>query len=637
MMLKDLNTLAEDAKTRRSTYNNGEIILSDYFKAEFHKRLPSSKFQFFKHTAIDYTGQGLTIVIPNQWFVIASFFTDYLRSLFQYKEIVQSFGFSSDLIKSFKANGSLDTESYNLIKGKLSEADALFIIRFLSDYQWWYGSKTIDRGDFFISSILNLSSVVHVTQGHIATLTELLLNNEDLIPHLKSSILDASNETLIEETNFNSNVISEFATWLISQPTNNYFDRDLNRALKGLGSYQEKYMEVFGKDVFDIDFSNIEETLQEIKDYIYDSSTDFFEYSKKTSNHQPKAILGDKNYLKFLEEYKLETQISVKEGYNKIYFGSPGTGKSYAISKQIEKVDEYQIERVIFHPDYDYSSFIGGYKPITEKDSDDKDIIKYKFVPQIFINIFEKAHRNPNKNFYLVIEEINRGNCAEIFGDIFQLLDRNPDYAITPSEDLNKYFLERDKLSKLKVLKNGKLVMPSNLIILATMNTSDQSLYPMDSAFKRRWDWEYVPITHPSDKGVKSCPSFEYLIKVDDTTIVRWVDFIKAVNLHILKNPSLGLDKCIGNFFVKPDKDGFISLSTLVNKVIFYLWNDVFKDEENQIFNDHTYSNYFPIESDGLKRISSLIDMFQKQGIFQIEKFINDLTETPKSIDETAH
>ncbi|UXD71386.1 AAA family ATPase [Sphingobacterium faecium] len=439
----------------------------------------------------------------------------------------------------------------------------------------------------------------------------------DLIAQFK---LSSTDEVDIESR---KDIMSEFANWLIIQNTKNYFENDLDKTLKGLTSYQEKYKEIFGKDIFEVDFSKLDAYVQDIKDNIYDKSNDFWKYSDKISSHQPRAILGEKNYLKFLEEYDFGAQISVSNGYNKIYFGAPGTGKSYAVSQELKKVDESQIERIIFHPDYDYSSFIGGYKPITEKDHEGKDVVKYRFVPQIFISIFEKAHRNPNKYFYLVIEEINRGNCAEIFGDIFQLLDRNPDYAVTPSEDLYKYLLERDQLSKIKVLKKGKLIMPTNLVLLATMNTSDQSLYPMDSAFKRRWDWEYVPIKQPLDKDDKSCPSFEYRFKLDDNVSIRWVDFIKAVNWHILQNPSLGLDKCIGNFFVKPEADQYISLSTLVNKVIFYLWNDVFKDEENDIFTEHTYSDYFPIESSGLARIKGLIAMFEKQEIFHFEKVLS--------------
>ncbi|WP_336828360.1 McrB family protein [Sphingobacterium multivorum] len=379
----------------------------------------------------------------------------------------------------------------------------------------------------------------------------------------------------------------------------------------------------------------MENTIELIRENVYDRSSKFWDYSDNTSSHQPKAILGDKNYLRFLKEYNPVTNAGAEivKGYNKIFFGAPGTGKSYSIAKKLKGVSEEQIERVIFHPDYDYSSFVGGYKPVTEKDEDGKDVVKYKFVPQVFTNIFEKAHRNPNKNFYLVIEEINRGNCAETFGDIFQLLDRNPDYAITPSEDLHKYLKERDESARFKVLKNEKITMPDNLVILATMNTSDQSLFPMDSAFKRRWDWEYVAIKYPMDEKDLSCPSFSYRVKLEDGKYFKWMDFVANVNKHILQNPSLGVDKCIGNFFVKPDKENIISLDTFINKVIFYLWNDVFKDEENEIFADHTYLSYFP-QIEGQRRINEMIEKFRVQsgGMFFF-KFNSEGVEVTADID----
>src|SRR5690606_39161940 len=219
-------------------------------------------------------------------------------------------------------------------------------------------------------------------------------------------------------------------------------------------------------------------------------------------------------------------------GFNRIYFGPPGTGKSYAIKEELKKLganaDNYS--RVTFHPDYDYHSFVGGYKPFTDAEDDDK--IKYKFVPQIFTNLYVKAWSNTSEDYYLVIEEINRGNCAEIFGDIFQLLDRNPEYNIEPSTELRAYLEERenelnkDKTedeAKVKLLYDGKLKMPSNLSIIASMNTSDQSLYPMDSAFKRRWDWHYVPID-------LKCTESNFTIKIDDVHQYSWLEFLVKVN-----------------------------------------------------------------------------------------------------------
>lgn len=415
-----------------------------------------------------------------------------------------------------------------------------------------------------------------------------------------------------EEDDNTTDLKAEFAQWLVDNQKSHYFYDDIIKTIKGLELYQKHYEEEFQTRLFEIDFSKLSDEIEVIEQNIWKQDSAFFNFSDKTSNHQPRAILGSKNYLKFLQEYQIPAEIAeeVTPGYNKIYFGAPGTGKSYAVAQLLKenKVRESNIERVTFHPDYDYSSFIGGYKPVTETDEQGNESVKYKFVPQVFVNIYEKAWRNPRQNYYLVIEEINRGNCAEIFGDIFQLLDRNPDYTITPSEDLFKYLNKRNEFSANKSLLHGKLAMPDNLIILATMNTSDQSLYPMDSAFKRRWDWEYVPVKYPVNDADNSCPSFGYKITLDDNHYINWIDFVKNINGHIMQNPSLGMDKCLGNFFLKPDVKGEISIDMVINKVMFYLWNDVFKDEENEIFSGHSYNDYFPIATNGRAQLRALSD-----------------------------
>jgi len=292
---------------------------------------------------------------------------------------------------------------------------------------------------------------------------------------------------------------------------------------------------------------------------------------------------------------------------NKIYYGAPGTGKSHKVKEFLKGKEEFT-ERITFHPEYDYASFVGGYKPITEKDSvTGKDEIKYKFVPQTFTNIYVDAWNDLGNDYYLVIEEINRGNCAEIFGDIFQLLDRNPEYLITPSNELKEYL--ENSLTE-KGLENGKMVLPPNLNILATMNTSDQSLFPMDSAFKRRWDWEYIPINY--SKSIEN-PSSGFLVKTSETEEFSWIEFIEKVNKnYIQKNPNLGMDKCIGNYFIQA-VDNKIELSDFINKAIFYLWNDVFKDEEEHIFEEKTfYEDFFPIETNGKKKV---LKMLEKIGL----------------------
>lgn len=303
---------------------------------------------------------------------------------------------------------------------------------------------------------------------------------------------------------------------------------------------------------------------------------------------------------------------------NTIYYGAPGTGKSHTIKEKLRCVLKDNIETVTFHPDYDYTSFIGGYRPTSEGDS-----IKYKFVPQVFTNLYVKAWQNPQEPFYLVIEEINRGNCAEIFGDIFQLLDQNQDYTVTPSNELKAHLVNELSESHDGII-NG-LKMPGNLSILATMNTSDQSLFPMDSAFKRRWDWEYIPINYEINENN---PSSKFKVYVSDVEYFYWLDFIKKVNAEIKSNPNLGMDKCIGNYFIKPEEDS-ITLRVFINKAIFYLWNDVFKDEfgsESIFEEDVTYEDFFPIETDGKSQLKTILEKIEIETHKVTEIALNENT-----------
>ncbi|WP_148570774.1 McrB family protein [Aliarcobacter cryaerophilus] len=304
---------------------------------------------------------------------------------------------------------------------------------------------------------------------------------------------------------------------------------------------------------------------------------EFFFYYLENS-HQ----IHQKNINKNL---KSSTTNSVAE--NIIYFGSPGTGKSFAADEKtganIEGRKEF-VEKTTFHPEYDYNSFVGGYKPVMVKKGEENKI-EYKFLPQIFTNIYVKAWNDLDKHYFLQIEEINRGNCAEIFGDLFQLLDRDENgkskYEITATEDLRIYLEENLKENGLDGIKGGKLRLSSNLSIVATMNTSDQSLFPMDSAFKRRWDWEYVPIEYDPTK-TKS----DFIIILNSGSKYKWLEFLKEVNKKIL-DATRSQDKQVGNWFINAKNTNYIiNEKTFINKVIFYLWNDVFKDEDSTIFKD---------------------------------------------------
>lgn len=305
----------------------------------------------------------------------------------------------------------------------------------------------------------------------------------------------------------------------------------------------------------------------------------------------------------------IENNSEVQSSIQKIYYGCPGTGKSYKVKENTEGLDGEKavyfddngskidtpdtkeerngkpsnIFRTTFHPDYDYSSFVGSYKPIMVPvlDNDGKDTGKeeliYDFVPQVFTNAYVRAWKSlkddslkgAEEQVYLIIEEINRGNCAQIFGDLFQLLDRKngfSEYPIIPDAELRKYL-------KKEGLESGQLRLPCNLHILATMNTSDQSLFPMDSAFKRRWAMEYVPINldgKNSDGKDSDAKDYTFTVK---GVVYSWLDFLKRVN-PLIRKATDSEDKQMGEFFIK----GNITEDDFKNKVMFYIWNDICKD-----------------------------------------------------------
>ncbi len=309
-----------------------------------------------------------------------------------------------------------------------------------------------------------------------------------------------------------------------------------------------------------------------------------------------------------------------------IFYGAPGTGKSFRIKR--DTANQSKI-RTTFHPDSDYSTFVGCYKPTMSNEGDRADQekgggtkqIEYTFVAQAFLKAYVKAWKSycskeseNAKPQYLIIEEINRGNCAQIFGDLFQLLDRNEDgystYPIVADTDIQKYlskeFEELDVPDSLNMIyddydgnvaediKNGTvLALPNNFYIWATMNTSDQSLFPIDSAFKRRWDWKYMPIDTQKEN---------WNIEVDGNKY-SWTVFLEKVNEQIFE-VTKSEDKKLGFYFCRANNN-VVGAEKFVSKVIFYLYNDVFKDYgyDRKMFKDENekaiqFHEYFQSNGD---------------------------------------
>ena len=332
----------------------------------------------------------------------------------------------------------------------------------------------------------------------------------------------------------------------------------------------------------------------------------------------------------------------------KIFYGAPGTGKSHTINETTKLQPTENVFRTTFHPDSDYSTFVGCYKPTTlevpmrdvtgkiikENGADvTENRIVYKFVAQAFIKAYLRAWQTKDPVF-LVIEEINRGNCAQIFGDLFQLLDRKDgvsEYPIKADNDLAVYIGEElAKNSRENIPENVKsgeeLVLPSNLYIWATMNTSDQSLFPIDSAFKRRWDWTYIPISNARKN---------YVIEVDGDQY-DWWSFLETIN-SIIESTTRSEDKKLGYFFAKA-KGNIISVETFVSKVIFYLWNDVFKDSDcnHKAFNDNgellAFHKFF--NDDGSANTNVVIKFLQD---LEVEPFENTDDDTTSQVETTPN
>lgn len=514
--LRNLKQIYSLAAGRFNQYEGKDFVLPRIFKEQV-KEINSNTITYNDYSAVIETKGNqngvLNIYLPNQWFYIASYFTDFYNELQRYKKEALKV-VSKERLKDLNGSSLTEQEESRLQRLSLTEQSKLYLRRFMTDYSWWFGAKTIDRGDFYVSPILNSARLVNASQSFVADLCAFLANKTDLVQAIISGEEAASKKN--------------------------------------------------------------------------NSSESF--------------------------------------SFQQIFYGAPGTGKSHWIKKRLKEleVSKENIFRTTFHPDSDYSTFVGAYKPTMKKqyrydgkvkakyyEDDDladakKDdviidkVIQYDFIPQTFVKAYVRAYKTTD-NVYLVIEEINRGNCAQIFGDLFQLLDRDEngisEYTIKADTDLRTYL--EDALGKdADGIKDGELCLPSNLYIWATMNTSDQSLFPIDSAFKRRWDWKYEPIKYENTNWKIEIGGTKYL----------WTDFQRKVNSRIFDDTS-SEDKMLGDYFVNPPT-GIISKDLFLNKILFYLWNDVCKDGDGDIFKsdddkDIKFSDLYG--SDGTSKLFSMM------------------------------
>lgn len=337
-----------------------------------------------------------------------------------------------------------------------------------------------------------------------------------------------------------------------------------------------------------------------------------------------KDIIDDLGEVQETEGVKMitfESNIDCDLPRNRILFGAPGTGKSHTLNKEVDELvssANAEFERVTFHPDYSYANFVGTYKPVPKPSADGEDSITYKYVPGPFMRVLTKALINANtptetpKPFILVIEEINRANVAAVFGEVFQLLDRDDEncseYEIEASEDLIKHLSEKLHCSREAV---EKLKIPSNMFIWATMNSADQGVFPMDTAFKRRWDFTYLGI----DNGDENIAGKSVTLgKGDYKRVVEWNKLRKAINAVLSsKEFKINEDKLMGPYFLSTkviplegEIDAQKFTDSFKSKVIMYLFEDAAKQKKHTLFSGCSDTT----------RYSSIRDEFDTKGVF---------------------
>lgn len=617
-MLNNLNELVQPIAKQIQEFDHYDYELPEAFTVSV-KMINSYKIEYNRFNSCATNPSGQRIFISNSWFYIASILSPLYKPFIEYRTLIWDIVPKETLKTKNREAISLALREST----RISDEDKDYLIKFATEPQWWNGGnnndgKSLDRGDCLASAILSIANVVNAAQGYIVDLWEFLGKNPQYAVILNGA-----------------------------------------------------------KRVYNAAGGNTS-TLQTI------------------------------------------------------YFGSPGTGKSRQVKDSLKDVPEGQIFRTTFHPDSDYASFVGCYKPMChsvaaqtckvldydelvaklkqtlgehssnltsgfalfgfecresildmEKSSEhtipklveeaykagstydttiragmqikeetvlpESSRISYEFSPQVFTKAYCKAWKNPDKPIYLIIEEINRGNCAQIFGDLFQLLDRKDgvsEYPIDADTDL-RFYLEEElsntedgETDGSEGIEGGKLRLPSNFNIVATMNTSDQSLFPMDSAFKRRWDWKYIPTTAPKGKDRQMELTIKNSIETKDGRKINagnyeysWKDFLSNINSRIL-NVTHSEDKQLGYWFVKADEvSGSISISTFVSKVVFYLWNDVFKDVGAKD------TNPFTIKVNGKNEIMSFNSFFEEntegkvvESLGVLHTFLANVGLTPEPV-----
>ena len=329
-------------------------------------------------------------------------------------------------------------------------------------------------------------------------------------------------------------------------------------------------------------------------------------------------------YVKEDNNIVYQKTVRITGGDNLLVYGAPGTGKSNKLEKQYGK----DMTRVVFHPEYSYFDFVGSFHPSPVYAATSRELCKadgvtfdkgepyvdYAFVPGPFTNVLVEAWLHPEKMYNLLIEEMNRADAAAVFGDVFQLLDRDENgqskYSITPSAEWREHLASQGLRDVMEAY--GGIRIPSNMNLLATMNSADQGVNVLDTAFKRRWKYDFVQINYKA-------PCLQVDIEYAGKQRV-WADFLERINKKLIAEYSIGEDRLVGPFFVAPDNlKTEAGREEAIKKVLFYLWDDVLRHEaRSKFFGD-------------IKTMAALYNSFQAEDVMQL--YTDDDETTAKEED----
>ena len=614
-MLPNLNELVTPIAEKIERFKMLDCALPTSFTSTV-STINRDSVQFGNSSSCVTNRNGQRIFLSNNWFYIAALLAPLHEPFYQYKKLLNQI-VDKDVLKQS------DSERIRLAvnsRADIDEQDKEYLLKFALEPLWWNGGnsstggKTLDRNDALVSAVLSIAKLVNASQSYVATLWEFFGEHPEY-----ALLLNVASDNIL------NNSVS---------------------ATKAIYAKESKQTIFYGSPGTGKSWTVQNDILDGVKDdFIFRTTfhpdTDYSAFvgcykPTKTKVEKTRRVLSAEDlaaiYVRdvvpteHLKTGHIEPRIKFGIEYCEYFGGSLG---KYDINNVLElagiELATGCIEDRVGMTYVKYGVSV-GLKLDAQKNT---GTITYDFVPQVFTEAYIKAWQNPTKQVYLVIEEINRGNCAQIFGDLFQLLDRKKgisEYPVKAETALAEYLSNVLEGDAAEGIRDGKLSLPANLNIIATMNTSDQSLFPMDSAFKRRWDWKYIPTTPPADKSRTMELSFKDKTTTKYGTTIDagdyeydWTEFLEKINEKI-QNATHSDDKQLGFWFVKTEEGAEeITISSFVSKVVFYLWNDVFKDMGAKD------SNPFTIKVDGKNVVMSFNSFFEMNSLGQIVENIGVL------------